>query len=91
MKKNNKFNKIIIHFVGIGGIGMSGIAELMLDLGYNIQGSDINLNENIQRLKRKGIKFFKGHDKRYIKNITAVVFSSAIKKNNPELFKGKYD
>ena len=89
MKKNSKFNKIIIHFVGIGGIGMSGIAELMLDLGYNIQGSDINLNENIQRLKKKGIKFFKGHDKKNIKNITAVVFSSAIKKNNPELIECK--
>jgi len=85
MKKNKKFSKIVIHFVGIGGIGMSGVAELMLDLGYNIQGSDINLNENIQRLKRKGIKFFKGHNKKNIKKITAVVFSSAIKKNNPEL------
>ena len=85
MKKNTKFKKNIIHFVGIGGIGMSGIAELMSDLGYNIQGSDINLNENIQRLKKKGIKFFKGHNKKNIKNITAVVFSSAIKKNNPEL------
>ena len=87
--KNSKLNKITIHFVGIGGIGMSGIAELMLDLGYNIQGSDINLNDNIQRLKRKGIKFFKGHDKNNIKNITAVVFSSAIKKNNPELIECK--
>jgi len=85
MKKNRKFQKIIIHFVGIGGIGMSGIAELMLDLGYNIQGSDISLNENIQRLKKKGIKYFKGHNKKNIKNISAVVFSSAIKKNNPEL------
>ena len=56
MKKNIKFKKNIIHFVGIGGIGMSGIAELMSDLGYDIQGSDINLNENIQRLKKKGIK-----------------------------------
>ena len=43
--------KGIIHFIGIGGIGMSGIAELMLDLGYCIQGSDININNNIQRLK----------------------------------------
>ena len=64
MKKNSQFNKITIHFVGIGGIGMSGIAELMSDLGYNIQGSDINFNENIQRLKKKGIKFFKGHNKK---------------------------
>ena len=58
MKKNIKFKKNIIHFVGIGGIGMSGIAELMSDLGYDIQGSDINLNENIQRLKKKGYKIF---------------------------------
>jgi len=89
MKKNSKFSKLIIHFVGIGGIGMSGIAELMLDLGYNIQGSDIAINENIQRLKKKGVKFFKGHNKKNIKNITAVVFSSAIKKNNPELIECK--
>ena len=54
MKKNRKFSTIVIHFVGIGGIGMSGIAELMCDLGYNIHGSDINLNENIQRLKYYG-------------------------------------
>ena len=85
MKINNQSKKIKIHFVGIGGIGMSGIAELMLDLGYEIQGSDINLNSNITRLKRKGIKFFKGHDKNNIKKISAIVFSSAIKKNNPEL------
>ena len=53
MYKNKNLNKIKIHFVGIGGIGMSGIAELMLDLGYCIQGSDININNNIQRLKKK--------------------------------------
>ena len=85
MKINNQLKKIKIHFVGIGGIGMSGIAELMLDLGYEIQGSDININSNIRRLKKKGIKFFKGHDKNNIKKISAIVFSSAIKKNNPEL------
>ena len=67
MKKNSKFNKIIIHFVGIGGIGMSGIAELMLDLGYNIQGSDINLSENIQRLKKKVLNFLKDTIKRILK------------------------
>ena len=48
----NKFNKIKIHFVGIGGIGMSGIAELMFDLGYMVQGSDISINANIKRLKK---------------------------------------
>ena len=85
MNKKNEFKSITIHFVGIGGIGMSGIAELMLDLGYQIQGSDININSNIKRLMMRGIKFFKGHDKNNIKNISALVFSSAIKKNNPEL------
>jgi len=85
MKKRNEFIKTNIHFVDIGGIGMSGIAELMLDLGYQIQGSDINVNSNIKRLIKRGIKFFKGHNKKNITNISAVVFSSAIKKNNPEL------
>jgi len=89
MKINKKLKKINIHFVGIGGIGMSGIAELMLDLGYGIQGSDISINKNIQRLRKKGIKFFIGHNKKNIKNITAAVFSSAIKKNNPELLECK--
>ena len=74
-----------IHFIGISGIGMSGIAELMLDKGYSIQGSDISVNDNTKRLKKKGIKFFLGHNKKNIKNADAVVYSSAIKKNNPEI------
>ena len=78
-------DKIKIHFIGISGIGMSGIAELMQDKGYQIQGSDIILNENTKRLKKKGIKFFLGHSKKNIQSVTAVVFSSAIKKNNPEI------
>ncbi len=81
----NREKKIKIHFIGIGGIGMSGIAELMLDLGYKIQGSDITINKNIERLIKRGIKFYKGHNKNNIKKISAAVFSSAIKKNNPEL------
>ena len=89
MKLKNELKKIKIHFVGIGGIGMSGIAELMFDLGYNIQGSDINTNANILRLKNRGIKIFKVHDKSNIFKISAVVFSSAIKKNNPELLECK--
>ena len=80
MKKNTEIKKTKIHFVGIGGIGMSGIAELMLDLGYKIQGSDINLNSNIKRLKKRGIKFFNKHTKKNIQDISAVVYSSAIKK-----------
>ena len=86
--KNKKFNKITIHFIGIGGIGMSGIAEVMFDLGYNIQGSDISTNINTERLKKKGIKFFSCHRKSNIKStkkISAIVYSSAISKNNPEL------
>lgn len=85
----SEFNKFNIHFIGIGGIGMSGIAEVMLDLGYRVQGSDINLNSNIERLKKRGIKFFKGHNKNNIKNISATVFSSAIKKNNEEILQSE--
>jgi len=59
MKINSK-----IHFIGISGIGMSGIAELMLDKGYSIQGSDISVNDNTKRLKKKGIKFFIANKKR---------------------------
>ncbi len=81
----NKLNKIKIHFVGIGGIGMSGIAELMFDLGYNVQGSDISLNTNIKRLKKRGIKIYNTHKKNNIHNMSAIVISSAIKINNPEL------
>ena len=80
MKNNNLF-KNKIHFIGIGGIGMSGIAELMLDLGYKIQGSDINLNSNIERLKKRGIKFFKGHNKLNIKNVRFGKDLSPIDKN----------
>ena len=80
MKINSK-----IHFIGISGIGMSGIAELMLDKGYTIQGSDLSVNDNTKRLKKKGIKFFLGHNKKNIKNVQVVVYSSAIKKNNPEI------
>ena len=83
MKSPNK--KIIIHFIGIGGIGMSGIAELMHDLGYKIQGSDTGFNDNIKRLKTKGIKIFNGHNEKNIFNVTASVYSSAIKKNNSEI------
>ena len=64
---------------------MSGIAELMQDKGYYIQGSDISLNENTKRLKKKGIKFFLGHDKNNVNSADVIVYSSAIKKNNPEI------
>ena len=85
----NKLNKIKIHFIGIGGIGMSGIAELMFDLGYVVQGSDISINANIKRLKKRGIKIYNSHHKNNIRNMSAIVFSTAIKKNNPELLESK--
>ena len=75
----------LIHFVGIGGIGMSGLALIMNGLGYKIQGSDIVDNRNIWRLKEKKIKVFLNHKKENINKTTILVISSAIKKNNPEL------
>ena len=79
----------LIHFVGIGGIGMSGLALIMNSLGFKIQGSDIASNKNIERLKKEKTKIFIGHKKQHIKNATIVVISSAIKKNNPELIEAK--
>lgn len=74
-----------IHFLGIGGIGMCGIAEVLHSLGYEVQGSDIVNNQNIKRLKKKGIKIYLGHLATNIKNVNTLVVSSAIKINNPEL------
>ncbi len=79
----------IIHFVGIGGIGMSGLALIMKGMGFNIQGSDINFNKNIDRLKKNKINISINHKKNNIKNATILVISSAIKKNNPELIEAK--
>ncbi len=79
----------IIHFVGIGGIGMSGLSLIMKGKGFKVQGSDISLNKNIDRLKKENIKIFIGHKKKNLKQATIVVISSAIKKNNPELREAK--
>jgi UDP-N-acetylmuramate--alanine ligase len=75
----------IIHFVGIGGIGMSGLALIMKRMGFNVQGSDLLNNKNIERLKKDKIRVSIKHTKKNIANATIVVISSAIKKNNPEL------
>jgi len=77
--------KQLIHIIGIGGIGMSGIAEILNGLGYSVQGSDISLNSNILRLRGRQIKVFIGHSKRNLKNVDLVIYSSAIKNNNNEL------
>ncbi len=79
----------IIHFIGIGGIGMSGLSLIMKGKDFKVQGSDIASNKNIERLKKEKIKIFIGHKKQHIKNATIVVISSAIKKNNPELIEAK--
>ena len=79
----------VIHFVGIGGIGMSGLSLIMKGKGFRTQGSDISENKNIERLRKEKIKIFIGQKKQNIKNATIVVISSAIKKNNPELIEAK--
>ena len=79
----------IIHFVGIGGIGMSGLSLIMKGKGFKIQGSDISLNKNIERLKKEKIKIFIGQKKQNLKKATIVVVSSAIKKNNSEIIEAK--
>jgi len=75
----------ILHFIGIGGIGMSGIAEILIDMGYYIQGSDLSHSPNVQRLQAKGIKISIGHQSENIGDASAVVISSAVKDDNPEL------
>ena len=79
----------IIHFVGIGGIGMSGLSLIMKGKGFTVQGSDITNNKNIERLKKEKIKISIGHKKQNINKATIVVVSSAIKKSNPELIEAK--
>jgi UDP-N-acetylmuramate--alanine ligase len=73
-----------IHFIGIGGIGMSGIAEIMHNLGYKVQGSDVADSANVKRLRAIGIPVSIGHDEANLKDAYAVVYSSAVKPGNPE-------
>src|ERR1700761_2650439 len=74
-----------IHFIGIGGIGMSGIAEVLNNLGYTVQGSDASENANVARLREKGVKVFVGHKAENAEGADVVVVSTAIKRDNPEL------
>ena len=74
-----------IHFVGIGGIGMSGIAEVLHNLGYKVQGSDVIDNSNVQRLREVGITIAVGHDADNLGTANVVVISTAIKDNNSEV------
>ena len=85
MKKINLGQKDVIHFVGIGGIGMSGLAQIMKNMGFRVQGSDQNKNKNTISCSKSGIKIFIGHSITNLKKATILVKSTAIKNNNVEL------
>ncbi|MBP6545933.1 MAG: UDP-N-acetylmuramate--L-alanine ligase [Phenylobacterium sp.] len=74
-----------VHFIGIGGIGMSGIAEIMRRIGYSVQGSDAKASANTERLEKLGIKVFIGQGAANIEGASAIVYSTAIKADNPEM------
>ena len=78
-----------IHFTGIGGIGMSGIAEILHDMGYDVSGSDLSENANVKRLKAKGISIAIGQTAENINDVSIVVISTAIKDDNPELLEAR--
>ena len=89
MKKINIGQKEIIHFIGIGGIGMSGLAQVMKNMGFKIQGSDQSKNKSTSNCVKVGIKVFIGHYKNNVKKATIIVKSSAIKNNNVEIKQAK--
>lgn len=76
-----------LHFIGIGGIGMSGIAEVLLDLGYNVSGSDLNASPVTENLQKKGAEIFIGHKAENVEGSTIIVYSSAIDTKNPEVIR----
>lgn len=78
-----------LHFVGIGGVGMSAIAEVMLDKGYEISGSDLSESEVVQKLRAKGAVIYKGHAAANVEGKDAIVLSSAIHQDNPEFVQAK--
>jgi UDP-N-acetylmuramate--alanine ligase len=78
-----------VHFVGIGGIGMSGIAEIMIRIGYTVQGSDAKASANTERLEKLGAKIFIGQDAGNLDGASAIVYSTAVKADNPEMVAGR--
>jgi UDP-N-acetylmuramate--alanine ligase len=79
-----------VHFVGIGGIGMSGIAEIMLKIGYQVTGSDAKASANTERLEKQGAKIFIGHDAAHVtEGVCALVYSTAVKPDNPEMLEAR--
>lgn len=81
--------KLKLHFIGIGGIGMSGIAKVLINLGYQISGSDLSTNETIDKLKASGALIYQGHQSSNIKDVQIVVYSSAIDEKNPEIVEAR--
>jgi len=78
-----------VHFVGIGGIGMSGLAEVLRTLGFDVSGSDLKPNENTRRLESLGARIFLGHDPNHVSRADVVVYSSAIGATNPEMVRAR--
>ena len=78
-----------VHFVGVGGIGMSGIAELLVNLGYEVSGSDARRSDITDRLSSLGVRVMTGHDRRHVANTDVVVVSSAIATENPEVIEAR--
>jgi UDP-N-acetylmuramate--alanine ligase len=79
----------VVHFVGIGGIGMSGIADILVNLGYQVSGSDLRENAMTARLSRKGVRIMIGHQESNVQGASVVVVSSAISKDNPEVLEAR--
>ena len=75
----------IVHFIGIGGIGMSGIAEILHKSGYTVRGSDVNDNANVKRLRAQAIPIFIGQRAEQVEDAAVVVVSTAVSSENPEL------
>lgn len=80
---------VVIHFIGIGGIGMSGIARVLINLGYSVTGSDLNESENTQLLKKMGASIYIDHNKENIGNASIIVHTSAVDPKNPEMMEAK--
>ncbi|MGH9559078.1 MAG: UDP-N-acetylmuramate--L-alanine ligase [Bryobacteraceae bacterium] len=78
-----------VHFVGIGGIGMSGLAEVLLDMGYPVSGSDARLSHTTERLARRGARIFEGHAAANLAGAKAIVVSSAVRGDNPEVVEAR--
>jgi UDP-N-acetylmuramate--alanine ligase len=83
------FSKQHLHFAGIGGIGMSGIAEVLLNLGYTISGSDLRLSPTTDRLAELGATIYEGHEASNVTGAKALVVSSAVDDANPEVIEAR--